>query len=57
MKNEVNRALAAKKKIYNQPEVTVAQIALDSMVLAGSPTPPSSNSMNMNTGVPTDDQW
>ena len=45
------------KKIYNQPEVTVAQIALDSMVLASSPTPPSSNSMNMNTGVPTDDQW
>ena len=24
------------KKIYNQPEVTVAQIALDSMILAGS---------------------
>ena len=45
------------KKIYFQPEVTVAQIALDSMVLAGSPTPSSGNSMNMNTGVPTDDQW
>ena len=45
------------KRIYFQPEVTVAQIALQTMVLAGSPTPPSSNSMNMNTGVPTDDQW
>ena len=45
------------KKIYNQPEVTVAQIALQTMVLAGSPTPPSSNSMDLNSGVPTDDQW
>ena len=25
------------KKLYNQPEVQVAQIALESMVLAGSP--------------------
>jgi len=25
------------KRIYNQPEVLVAQIALESMVLAGSP--------------------
>ena len=25
------------KRIYNQPEVQVAQIALESMVLAGSP--------------------
>ena len=26
------------KRIYNQPQVQVAQIALESMVLAGSPT-------------------
>jgi len=25
------------KRIYNQPEVQVAQVALESMVLAGSP--------------------
>ena len=37
MKNEVNRAFTAKKRIYNQPEVQVAQLALESMVLAGSP--------------------
>ena len=37
MKNEVNRAFTAKKRIYNQPEVQVAQVALESMVLAGSP--------------------
>ena len=44
------------KKIYNQPEVTVASIALQSIVLAGSPAP-AGNSMNLNTGIPTDDQW
>ena len=44
------------KKIYNQPEVTVAQVALDSMILAGSPAP-AANAMNLNTGIPTDDQW
>ena len=43
------------KRIYFQPEVTVAQIALQTMVLAGSPTP--NNSMNLNTGVSTEDQW
>ena len=44
------------KRIYFQPEVTVAQVALDSIILAGSPTPPG-NSMDLNTGIPTDDQW
>ena len=44
------------KKNYNQPEVTVAQVALNSMILAGSPTPPG-NSMDLNAGIPTDDQW
>ena len=43
------------KRIYIQPSVTVAQIALDSMLLAGSPAP--GNTMNVNTGIPTDDQW
>jgi hypothetical protein len=28
-----------KKKIYFQPEVQVAQVALESMVLTGSPAP------------------
>lgn len=31
------------KRIYNQPEVQVAQVALESMVLAGSPA----NTMGM----------
>ena len=41
------------KKIYNQPEVQVAQVALDSMILAVSP----GNNVPVNTGIPTDDQW
>ena len=44
------------KKNYNQPEVLVARVALESMVLAGSPAP-AGNSMDLNTGIPTDDQW
>ena len=44
------------KRVYFQPEVTVAQVALDSMILAGSPAP-AGNSMDLNTGIPTDDQW
>ena len=44
------------KKIYNQPEVIVASIALQSIVLAGSPAP-AGNSINLNTGTPTDNQW
>ena len=39
------------KKIYNQPEVQVAQIALESMVLAGSP----GNTMQFNNIE--GDQW
>ena len=39
MKNEVNRAFMAKKRNYIQPKVLVARIALESMVLTGSPTP------------------
>ena len=45
------------KRIYNQPEVTVAQVALDSMILAGSGGPAGSPSMDVNTGIPTDNQW
>ena len=37
MKNMINRALAAKKN-YIQPEMQVARVALESMVLAGSST-------------------
>ena len=44
------------QKTYFQPQVTVAQVALDSMILAGSPAP-AANSMDLNTGIPTDDQW
>ena len=43
------------KKIYNQPEVQVAQVALDSMILAGSPA--GAPTVPVNTGIPTDDQW
>ena len=45
------------KKIYNQPEVQVAQIALESMVLAGSPAGPARGTDKINTGIETDDQW
>lgn len=41
------------KRVYFQPEVTVAQVALDSMLLAVSP----GNNVPVNTGIPTDDQW
>ena len=41
------------KKIYNQPEVTVAQVALNSMILAGSPA---ANNAPL-YDIPTDDQW
>ena len=44
------------KKIYIQPQVIVASIALQSNLLAGSPAP-AGNSMNLNTGIPTDEQW
>ena len=42
------------KKIYNQPEVTVATIAMQFNLLAGSAG--GGNSMNM-SNIPTDDQW
>lgn len=42
------------KKVYNQPQVHVAQIALESMVLAGSPAP-SANTMGIIDGE--GEQW
>ena len=53
MKNEVNRALAAKKYQYFQPEVYVASIAWSTLMQTTSPAggnPPLYD-------VPTDDQW
>ena len=44
------------KHQYFQPEVTIAQIALQSVILTGSPTP-AGDSMGINIGDPTDDQW
>jgi len=43
------------KRIYNQPEVLVARIALESMVLAGSPAPTGNNLPVSN--LETADQW
>ena len=46
------------KKNYNQPEVLVARVALESMVLAGSPSPaPAGDQMGINTGIETGEQW
>ena len=55
MKNVINRALAAKKKHYNQPAVQVAQFASMTLMQAASPAP-------AQTGLPitggdTADQW
>ena len=45
------------KKFYNQPEVLVARIAMESVVLAGSaPDEPATNTMNVNEGI-EGDQW
>lgn len=41
------------KHQYIQPSVTVAQVALDSMILAGSP---GANNAPL-YDIPTDDQW
>ena len=34
MKNEVNRAIMAKKKIYNQPEIEVKELQAMSIICA-----------------------
>ena len=46
------------KKIYFQPEVQVAQIALQTIVLAGSGDPALVDpTLNLNPGVSTDEVW
>ena len=52
MKNEVNRALVAKKRIYNQPSVQVAQFASMGLMQAASPA----NTMGVHTDIPGE-QW
>ena len=44
------------KRNYNQPEVLVARIALESMVLAGSPVTPAGDQMSIGDGE-TNSQW
>lgn len=43
------------KKIYNQPEVQVTSVALTATILTGSGS--GGNTVTVNTGIPTDEQW
>ena len=52
MKDERKQVM---KKTYFQPEVTVAQVALNSMILAGSGGGGGSSAPKYD--IPTDDQW
>lgn len=52
MKNEVNRALVAKKKNYINPSVQVAQFASMALMQAASPV----NTMDIHSDIPSD-QW
>ena len=52
MKNEVNRALVAKKKNYINPQVQVAQFAPMSLMQAVSPA----TTMDVHTDIPGE-QW
>lgn len=45
------------KKLYNQPEVQITHIVLESIILAGSAAAGGSGAGKLNTGVGTDDQW
>ena len=54
MKIADNRALVAKKKLYNQPEVQVAQFASMTLMQAASPAGPG-NTMGFQN-IPSD-QW
>ena len=45
------------KKLYNQPEVQITHIVLESIILAGSAAAGGSGAGKLNTGVDTDDQW
>ena len=42
------------KRNYIQPSVTIAQVATMTLMQAASPA---GNSMNVNSSIPTDDQW
>ena len=42
------------KKLYNQPEVQVAHLLMESMILAGSAA---SGAGQINTGIETNEQW
>jgi len=44
------------KKIYNQPQVLVAQLASMPVMQAASPAP-AGDSMGLNLGIDTDSQW
>lgn len=45
------------KRIYNHPEVQVAEIRLQASVLAVSGGSGSSGAPAIHTGIPTDEQW
>ena len=46
------------KKLYNQPEVQITHIVLESIILAGSAAAAGgSGAGKLNTGVGTDDPW
>ena len=45
------------KKLYNQPEVQITHIVLESIILAGSAAAVGSGAGKLNTGVGTDDPW
>ena len=45
------------KKIYNQPEVQVAQIALESTILVDSPFPAPGSGAGKLNDISSDDQW
>lgn len=45
------------KKIYNQPQVLVAQLASMPVMQAASPAPAAGDSMGLNLGIGTTTQW
>ena len=45
------------KQLYNQPEVQITHIVLESIILAGSAAAGGSGAGKLNTGVGTDDPW
>jgi hypothetical protein len=51
MKIEDNRALVAKKKLYNQPEVQVAHIAITSIICTSGSGGGGSSSMSFSEGT------